>query len=179
MTRASSLEYRVPSTAPRCLVLGIGNLLMGDEGVGVHAVRRLEEAPLPAGVSVVDGGTGGFHLLEYLTDYDPVILVDATMDGRPAGTVGVLEPKYATDFPRALTAHDIGLRDLIEAAALTGPLPKMWLVTVSIDAIQPMAIEMSPLVELAIPDANARVRDLLADILDARPACTRPASVLP
>ncbi len=119
----------------------------------------------------MDGGTGGFHLLEYLTDYDPVILIDATMDGRQAGTVTVLEPTYASDFPRALTAHDIGLRDLIEAAVLTGPLPKMWLVTISIDQIQPMSLEMSRAVEMAIPDANARVRALVAAALDARPAC--------
>jgi len=143
---------------------------MGDEGVGVHAVHRLEQAPLPAGVAVVDGGTGGFHLLEYLTDYDPIVLIDATMDGRPAGTITVLEPKYATDFPRALTAHDIGLRDLIEAAILTGPLPKIWLVTISIDEIQPMSLEMSREVALAIPEANARVLALAAAALDARPA---------
>jgi len=144
---------------------------MGDEGVGVHAVRRLQQAPVPPGVSIVDGGTGGFHLLEYLTDYDPVILIDATMDGRPAGTVGVLAPKYASDFPRALTAHDIGLRDLIEAAVLTGPLPTMWLVTISIDEIRPMSIEMSREVEGAIPEVNARVRALVSAALDTDPAC--------
>ena len=89
-------------------------------------------AGLP-GVAVVDGGTGGFHLLEYFSDYDPVVLIDATMDGRPAGTVTVLERRATRRTSRAsLTAHDIGLRDLIEAAVLTGPLPQLWLVTVSI-----------------------------------------------
>ncbi len=139
---------------------------MGDEGVGVHAVRRLERdlaagAPDLGPVTIVDGGTGGFHLLEYLTDYDPVILIDATMDGRAPGTVTLLEPKYASDFPRALTAHDIGLRDLVESAMLTGGLPSIRLLTVSIDAIQAMQTRLSAAVEAAIPEVIARVRALV------------------
>jgi len=133
------------------LVLGIGNLLMGDEGVGVHVIRALEQTPAIPGVTLVDGGTGGFHLLEYFSAYDPVILVDATMDGQPPGSVAVLEPRYASDFPRSLTAHDIGLRDLIEAAVLTGPLPRIWLVTVSIEEMQPMQTDMSPEVAAQVP----------------------------
>ena len=154
-------------TTPRTLVLGIGNLLMGDEGVGVHAVRVVEQAfastvaPGAGPVTIVDGGTGGFHLLSYLTDYDPVILIDATMDGQPAGTVSLIEPRYASDFPRALTAHDIGLRDLIEAAVLSGPLPKIWLITVSIAELQSMQTTMTPEVEAAIPEVVARVRQLV------------------
>ena len=70
------------------LVLGIGNLLMGDEGVGVRAVERLQCEEWPEGVTVVDGGTGGFHLLEYLQSFSPIVMIDATMDGQPAGTLG-------------------------------------------------------------------------------------------
>ncbi len=114
------------------LVLGIGNVLMGDEGVGVHVVRRLEQEDLPAHVALLDGGTGGFHLLAELASHDPVVMIDATIDGQPPGTVSVIEPRYASDFPRTLTAHDIGLRDLIVSATLLGQLPRMQLVTVSI-----------------------------------------------
>jgi hydrogenase maturation protease len=152
------------------LVLGIGNLLMGDEGVGVHAVRALDEARLGGDVAVVDGGTGGFHLLEYLGSFDPVILVDATMDGQAAGTVRVLAPRYASDFPRSLTAHDIGLRDLIEAAVLTGRLPTVRLVTVSIAGMQPMQTELSADVAAAIPRVVETVRGLLATLDAERPA---------
>jgi hydrogenase maturation protease len=144
------------------LVLGIGNLLMGDEGVGVRAVERLQREAWPAGVTVVDGGTGGFHLLEYLQDFAPIVMIDATMDGRPAGTVGVLRPKYASDFPRALTAHDIGLRDLVESAVLLGPLPDITLVTVSIAEIKSMVMTLSPDVEAALPAVADLVRGLVA-----------------
>ncbi len=156
------------------LVLGIGNLLMGDEAVGVHVAHRLEALTLPPDVTIVDGGTGGFHLLSCLTDYDPVIVVDATMDGRPAGTVSVTEATYASDFPRTLTAHDIGLRDLVESAALVNGLPKIFLVTVSIDDIQPMETRLTPEVAAAIPDAIDRVTQLLSPGPKPRP--TNPSS---
>lgn len=145
---------------PPTLVLGIGNVLMGDEGVGVHAVRRLEDEGPPPGVSVLDGGTGGFHLLSTLVDHDSILMIDATMDGRRAGTVSFVEPRYASDFPRTLTAHDIGLRDLIEAACLLGRLPQIGLLTVTVDALQPMQMTLSPAVEAALPELLARVRML-------------------
>jgi hydrogenase maturation protease len=138
------------------LVLGIGNILMGDEGVGAYAAEQLAREPWPDDVTVIDGGTGGFHLLDFLRRHDEVVLVDATIDGRPVGTVSLLYPKYASDFPRALTAHDIGLRDLIEAAALLGPLPKVTLITISIDTITPMSTDLSAPVRASLP----LVRDL-------------------
>jgi hydrogenase maturation protease len=148
-------------SAGRVLVLGIGNLLMGDEGVGVHAARRLEREDLPACVTVVDGGTGGFHLLSYLRDFDPIVMIDATIDGQAPGTVAVLEPRYASDFPRTLTAHDIGLRDLVESAALLNMRPKVHLVTVSIESLQPMRTSLSPEIEDAVERVVGVVRDLV------------------
>jgi hydrogenase maturation protease len=147
------------------LVLGVGNVLMGDEGVGVHAVRRLEQEGGLPGVTVVDGGTGGFHLLSYLSDYDPVVLIDATLDDRPPGAVSVIEPKYASDFPRSLSAHDIGLRDLIESAALLGDLPKIYLVTISVDRLQPMQTSLSPSIEQALPRVVSVVRATVERLL--------------
>lgn len=144
------------------LVLGIGNLLMGDEGVGVRAIEFLQQDVWPEGVCLLDGGTGGFHLLDYLSSDEPLVMIDATMDGQPAGTVTTLRPKYASDFPRALTAHDIGLRDLVEAAQLTGALPDIDLVTVSIDEITPMHLTLSPPVQAALPAVRDAVRAALA-----------------
>ena len=92
-------------------------------------------------------------------------MIDATMDGQADGTVSLIEPRYATDFPRSLTAHDIGLRDLVESAALLGPLPKVYLVTVSIEQVQPMRVSLSPALEAAVPRVIARVADLVAAVL--------------
>ena len=146
----------------RTLVLGIGNVLMGDEGIGVRVAQRLQQVTLPAHVDVVDGGTGGFHLLADLAAHDPVLMIDATMDGRPAGTVSVIEPRYPSDFPRTLTAHDIGLRDLIESATLLGQLPRMRLITVSIDDMRAMHTALSDPVAAAVPVVIDCVRQLVA-----------------
>jgi hydrogenase maturation protease len=147
--------------SPRVLILGIGNLLMGDEGVGVHAIRILEEQILPAGVELIDGGTGGFNLLSYLGEYPKVILIDAVMDGRDPGMVTIIKPQFLSDYPRTLAAHDIGLRDLIETATLLGPLPVMYLITVSIAEIGEGTTELTPAVEKALDDVVRSVREIL------------------
>lgn len=137
---------------------------MGDEGVGVHAVRALEREQFPADVQLVDGGTGGFHLLSLFQEHEEMILIDATLDdGAAPGTVQVLQPRFASDFPRSLTAHDIGLRDLVEAAVLTGPLPRIDLITVSIPKINPMVVELTPAVASAVAEVVAKVRALLEE----------------
>lgn len=134
---------------------------MGDEGIGVHAVRLLEQESWPPDVTVLDGGTGGFHLLSYFQDYDRIIMVDATMDGRPPGTLTTLRPRFASDFPRALSAHDIGLRDLIESAAALGPLPEIILITISISEVQPMTTDLSPEVSSSLPRIVEQVKELV------------------
>jgi hydrogenase maturation protease len=78
------------------LVLGIGNVLMGDEGVGVEVVRQVSRMPLPENVECLDGGTGSFLLLEPMQRANRVILIDATIDGNPPGTVTRLTPSRRT-----------------------------------------------------------------------------------
>ena len=73
-------------------LIGLGNLLMRDEGVGVHAVRALEEQyGLPPGLEIVDGGTSGLDLLPYIEGRDRVLVVDAVNFGKEPGYIGVLE----------------------------------------------------------------------------------------
>lgn len=144
------------------LILGVGNVLMGDEGVGVHAVRMLEQSVPADHVKILDGGTGGFHLLSLFQEYNPIVLIDATMDENPAGTVTLTQPRFASDFPRTLSAHDIGLRDLLESAQLIGPLPTLYLITVSIDKIQAMSMELSDPVQKSLPQVKKAIDGILA-----------------
>jgi hydrogenase maturation protease len=146
----------------KTLVLGIGNLLLGDEGIGVIAVQRLGSSGLADQAVFLDGGTGGFELLSLVQDYPHIIIIDAAADGRPPGTVSHLAPRFARDFPRSLTAHDIGMRDLIEAASLLGELPKIDLLTISIEKMQPMTLDISEAVRNALPEIEKKVRELLS-----------------
>lgn len=150
------------SEVNRTLVLGIGNVLLGDEGVGIHVVRRINAEQLPNHIDVVDGGTGGFHLLEMLQSYDRIILIDAALDGQQPGNVNIIRPRFASDFPKVLSAHEIGLRDLIESLSLLQHLPDMYVITISAGTLQPMSIELSPPVQAAIPEVLRQ----LAKILD-------------
>lgn len=144
----------------RVLVLGVGNLLMGDEGVGIHALRQLEsEEPMP-GVRLLDGGTGGVVLLEDIQKAGRVVMIDATRDGCAAGTVKVLRPMTPTAIPQGLSAHDFGLKDLFAAAAILGSMPDVRLVTVSVETVNPMCLELSEPVAQALPKVMDIVRRL-------------------
>ena len=133
---------------------------MGDEGVGVHVVNTVEKAALPPGVDCLDGGTGSFLLLEPMQNAEKVILIDATIDGSPPGTIRRLRPKYSADYPPTLTAHDIGLKDLLDAFYLTGQRPpEVSLYAISIPPLQDMQTELSPEIKNTVQRAAQLVWD--------------------
>ncbi len=146
------------------LILGLGNLLMGDEGLGVHLAQRLAlRNDLPQGVDVREGGTAGFQLTEYFTSYPVVILIDATLDANPPGTIRLLKPRFSSEFPKALSTHDIGLKDLLDGLTLLGKMPEIHLFVMSVNELQPMHIGLSPEVGAALADLERQVLALAGD----------------
>jgi hydrogenase maturation protease len=134
---------------------------MADEGVGVQLVRALEKTPLPPNVECLDGGTGGFHLLGPLQEANRILLIDACVDGSPSGTVRRLQPRFSSDYPRTLTAHDIGLKDLLDAAYLTSGALDVTLFAISIDPLQGVGTELRPTLANKLPAILRTVRDEL------------------
>jgi hydrogenase maturation protease len=148
----------VPVSAnKKTLVLGLGNVIMGDEGVGVHVVRALEGLQLPANIECLDGGTGGFVLLEPLQSADHIILVDATDDGNPPGTVTRTTPRFSSDYPPTLTAHDIGVKDLLDAFYMHSGEREVVLYAISIDPKQPISMDLSEACLAAREEAARRI----------------------
>ncbi len=152
-------------TARRGLILGIGNLLLQDEGVGVHVIQALAraagtpEGALPPGTETVDGGTLGLDLLPLLDGVDGLVLVDAAQLGREPGTVAVLRgDELARVLGGHISAHQVGVADLLGAARLAGALPGR----VSLVAIQPAVVApglaLTPEVAAALPAAVAAAR---------------------
>ncbi len=139
------------------LVLGIGNYLMKDEGVGVHFIKYLERFPLPFDIEILDGGTGGFHLLEYFEIYKNIIIIDATLDDLPAGTIQCIHPRYTADFPRAMSTHDIGLKDLVTVLQILDKMPQITLFIVSIDSVQEQGTELNAEIEYVLPLLRAEI----------------------
>jgi hydrogenase maturation protease len=133
---------------------------MRDEGAGIHVITALEEEGYDR-ADLMDGGTGGFHLLGIIQSYETVIIVDASLDHFSAGHVRILHPKYAKDFPRQLSAHEIGLKDLLDAAFLLGNTSEIFLVAISVKDFQDMGMELSPEVSKAIPVAVKSIKELI------------------
>ncbi len=144
----------------KILILGIGNILLNDEGVGIHLISKLEREGF-ADADLMDGGTGGFNLLGVIQSYERVIFVDASFDTYPPGTVRVMHPRYANDFPHRLSAHEIGLKDLIDAVFLLGNEPRIYLIAIAIRDFQKLGTKLTPDVERAIPDAIKKIKKLL------------------
>jgi hydrogenase maturation protease len=148
-------------TNKKTLLLGLGNVIMGDEGIGVHVVRALEQHTLPQGVECLDGGTGGFILLEPLQKADRIFLIDATADENPIGTVTRTTPKFSRDYPPTLTAHDIGVKDLLDAFYIQGGDREVILYAISIDPHQSISMDLSAACKKAVGEAVARIFDEL------------------
>ena len=146
------------------LVMGVGNYLMGDEGIGVHIIQEMAKMDLPEKMDILDGGTGGFTLLGCFEAYPVIVFVDATMDGKPPGTLSLIKPRFAADFPNALSVHDVGLKDMVEAVYLMDEVPEIHLLTISISEMKPMTIELSEAVQGAIPKAIDKIIQLTQEI---------------
>ena len=151
------------------LVMGVGNYLMGDEGVGVRVIEALAQMEIPPYIDLLDGGTGGFLLLDRFQAYGKVIFVDATMDGAAPGSRRLIRPKFASDFPKALSVHDLGLKDMIEAVYLMEHNPDLYLLTISIAEIDPMSVDLSEAVEAAVGPAAELILKLGAELQQENP----------
>ena len=134
---------------------------MGDEGVGVEVVLKLADLPLPVGMTCLDGGTGSLGLLDPMLEAERVVLIDATSDGKPVGTLGCLRPKFSKDYPRRITAHDIGLKDLIDAFYLLGKEPDVTLYTISIEFPQEIGVGLSEPLRAALSGIVAEIHEAL------------------
>jgi hydrogenase maturation protease len=148
----------------KTLILGLGNILMGDEGVGVHVARALEKMDLPAGAECLDGGTGGFLLLEPMQQAERIIMIDAAADDSEPGTIRRITPRYSKDYPVTLTAHDIGVKDLLDVFHIQGDIDgtgatqkEIILYAITIDPRQTLSLEMSPKLAAAADETVKRI----------------------
>lgn len=146
------------------LVLGIGNYLMGDEGIGVQFIQNLDTAKFPQNISFLDGGTGGFTLIPYIESHQKVIIVDATMDGKEIGKSSENLGFRSVIVPSSLSGHNFGLKDMVDILSFMNKMPEIYLFTVTISKMEPMYLELSPKVAASIPKVTEMVLDLVQKI---------------
>jgi hydrogenase maturation protease len=133
------------------VVIGVGNTILSDDGAGVHAARLLQGDPrVPAGVTILDGGTLGLELLPYVSDASNVLFLDAVNSGEAPGTLAEMTGKDLLGTSTGLSVHQLGVADLIAALALVSAKPQDIVVL----GVQPAATDwgtsLSPDVEAAL-----------------------------
>ncbi|MCG8429369.1 MAG: HyaD/HybD family hydrogenase maturation endopeptidase [Chromatiales bacterium] len=149
----------------KTLVLGLGNTLLGDEGVGVYAIRRMQETLGVSGdVAILDGGTLSFTLAGPIEDADNLIIIDAAQLNDAPGTVRLYEGEEMDRFVTTnnkSSVHEVSLADLMVIAHLTDKLPKQR----ALIGIQPQSLDwshnMTPAVAEAVPTACELAHELI------------------
>jgi hydrogenase maturation protease len=154
----------------KILVLGVGNLLLSDEGVGVHAAREMMEMDLPPEVLVVEGGTDGFGLMHVLLEADRVILIDAVKGGGQPGSIYRFEIEDCPPFPDVFktSVHQISILEVINLSGLIGPTPRTTIIGIEPICLE-MGMELSPQVARAIPKVIRLVKEEVAASLGHSP----------
>ena len=136
------------------LILGLGNILLGDEGLGVRAAERLAQRfELPVGVEVVDGGTSGLDLIDILAGRDHVIVLDAVdADAGPGSLVHLNESAIPIGWQTKQSHHQLGLGDVLAALALLELAPRAMTVIGLVPAEMEPGLELSPVVAARLDD---------------------------
>ena len=137
----------------KIVVIGIGNLLLMDEGIGVHTINELETHDLPKSIEIYDGGTGGFKLIDLMQGAARVIFIDAVETGKAPGSVTIFsaEDVHSIYNKKKYSLHDTDLMEIIKMAEMLGNPPMIEIV-----GIQPKTINYGTTLskELAVSMSN-------------------------
>lgn len=147
------------------LVVGLGNPLMADDGLGLAALERLrEEWDLPTDVALADGGTWGMMLLPFIEDSRELLLLDAVRTGSPPGTVTELgREELPRFFCHKISPHQIDLREVLAVADLRGRLPER----IAVIGVEPELVEMRHSLSPSVEEQVGEVVRLAIERLEA------------
>ena len=138
------------------LVLGLGNLLLCDDGVGVHAIRRLQSDPrVPPEAVLMDGGTQGLSLLPHISGFRRLLVMDAVDVGEEPGALIRLEGPALDNLPGKPSVHQLGFADLVVSLKLLGESPEKIVVL----GMQPQSSQWSTELSHTVQDRLDRLVD--------------------
>ncbi len=145
------------------LVLGVGNILLSDEGVGVKVVEELQHRyEFSGSIEIIDGGTMGMELLPYFDERSHILIVDAVKTGKEPGTIIRIDDPPAF-FSAKISPHQIGLADVLGAAAITDNLPR----NIALFGIEPKEISTGLDLSPEVAQNLNRLVDMLVSELEA------------
>jgi hydrogenase maturation protease len=139
----------------KVLILGIGNTLRSDDGLGVYIVKHIEESgiPLPEGVSLLDGGTAGFDLLGLIDGYDKIVIVDALKTNDKPGSIYRFTPEHAVESRARFSLHEVGIMEVIKTLRIMDNNPEIEFVGIVPENISDINTTISQAVMESIPRA--------------------------
>lgn len=154
--------------APSRAVLGVGNVLMGDDGLGVHAIWALQRRVLPKGVELIDGGTQGLALMDLVRGVRRLVVIDCIRAGQEPGTLYRIELDELSraEAPRCASLHQAGVRELLDLLGLVGEVPKTTLV-----GMEPLCLGMGQTLSEPVEARLSVLVDLCLHILAEDPPC--------
>ncbi|MEK6692345.1 MAG: HyaD/HybD family hydrogenase maturation endopeptidase [Nitrospirota bacterium] len=150
------------SPPPKVLILGVGNLLLRDEGFGVHLIKSLEGISFPENVQLLEAGTVSHQLIPLFHSIDYLIVIDVIEAGDGPGSIFKFSPddvKFRSE--RMLSLHQMGIIDILQMAELTGAKPKTIIIGIQPKDISSWSLELSDELKAVIP----RVKDLIFEEL--------------
>ena len=172
----SGLEQYADSEGPRIdlsslyddgnneiVLLGVGNILLTDEGLGVHVVKDIKESfTFTPAITIIDGGTMGMELLTYMRGMKKILLVDAISGGEPAGTVYEFPHKELEQyFTEHISVHEVGMQDILRIRAIQEePLEDAVVIGVEPESLE-IGFDPSEVVQRALPEVKDRVLNVL------------------
>lgn len=148
----------------KVVILGVGNLLLRDEGVGIHVIQELAARyTFGKEVRLIDGGTLGIDLLPFIQDANHLIIIDAAeADSHPGSIFRFTPPGMAFDTPPKLSLHQVSLLEVLRLAEALGYCPKTVVIGIQPQDIAPWGLELTPVVRQKIPE----IIELVLDELD-------------
>lgn len=133
-------------------VIGIGNILRKDDGVGVHVIKELEKQLDNSFVELVDGGTSTLDMLGYFLDYEKVVVIDCLRAGYKPGTIYKIKPEEIKDYNKEnLSIHDVQILDVVKIANMFGKYPQVMIFGVEPKEIS-FDLEISDTIKNKIPE---------------------------
>ena len=158
MTPAEQIRGGVTTPPQNILILGVGNLLLRDDGFGVHLINSLKDTPLPGNVELLEAGTVSHQLIPRLHEIDHLIVIDVVDAGDTPGSLFRFSPDDMR-FPieQKASLHQISLVDVLNMAALTGTKPKTVIIGVQPKDVSSWSMELNDELIAVIP----RVQELI------------------
>ena len=145
----------------RIIVLGVGNELLSDEGIGIHVVKEIQQKNIfPSEVEVMEGGTDGFGLINIITDTDRLIVIDSIKGGSMPGTIYKFDIEDAPSTPDIFktSVHQIGILEVINLSSLIGKTPKTTVIGIEPRSVS-TGMELSEDVREKIPRVIELVKE--------------------